>query len=269
MWLHHNTLPIIFAIILTPLFAPGFILDPSNPPTGQTGAPNETTCSTASGCHSGGNYTGATTLTGLPDQILPSTAYNVSITLTSTCVKTGFELTVLDKNNAKCGTLTAGINNNVKTIGLKEYARQTNALNLSAGKATYAFKWTSPAAITGDSAFFYFVMLQANGNGSTSGDNAAMGKKVVNMTNTSAINNDLETLGVDIYPNPTSDYLNITWPNSEQADVALINSQGQHLMSFKLTKSKTLDIKNLSEGIYFLNLKSSKISFSRTISIIR
>ncbi|MBK8053987.1 MAG: hypothetical protein IPK35_12140 [Saprospiraceae bacterium] len=143
----------------------GFKLDPKNPPTGQTGAPNETTCSTAAGCHSGGNYSGSVALEGLTDKIQPLTSYNVSITLVSTCVNTGFELKVLDISNANCGTLTAGTNNNIKTAGSKMYIRQTSATTLSGGKASYTFRWTSPASILGDSAFFYYVMLQADGNG--------------------------------------------------------------------------------------------------------
>ncbi|MFN8339304.1 MAG: T9SS type A sorting domain-containing protein [Saprospiraceae bacterium] len=245
-----------------------FKLDPKNPPTGQTGAPSETTCSTASGCHSGGTYTGTVALTGLPDQILPSTAYNVTVTLTSTCSRTGFELTVLDKSNAKCGTLTAGTNNNIKTAGTREYARQTNPNTMSGGKSSYAFKWTSPASITGDSAIFYYVMLQANGDGGKSGDNVAKGKKTVGLIKTSATD---ETLDIDlkIYPNPTSDFVTIHQNNDEALNVTCTNSAGKQLLSFDMDRTKTLDVRNLSAGQYFLQFRQGHQTVTKTISIVK
>lgn len=245
-----------------------FRLDPKNPPTGQTGAPNETTCSTTSGCHSGGAYTGTVALTGLPDQISPSTAYNITVTLSSTCSRTGFELTVLDKSNAKCGTLTAGTNNNVKASGTREYVRQTNASSMSGGKASYAFKWTSPAAINGDSAIFYYVMLQANGDGGKSGDNVAKGKKTVGLIKTSATN---ETLDVDIkiYPNPTSDFLTIHQNKDNILNVTCINSLGKQLMTFDMDRSKTLDVRNLTAGQYFLQFRQGHQTVTKVINIVK
>lgn len=256
------------SVLLVFNVASGFKLDPKNPPTGQTGAPNETTCSTASGCHSGGNYTGSVTLTGLPDQILPSTAYNVSITLASTCVNTGFELTVLNKSNANCGTLTAGTNNNIKYVGSKVYVRQSNTTSLSGGKASYAFKWTSPSSIVGDSAYFYYVMLQANGNGAKSGDNVAKGKKVVGLTATSATNDNLADVNVQVFPNPTADFINLKSDQQQPIQVKMVNPSGYEMLHFTMDKSKTLDVRALNAGVYYLTFKIGTFSSTRSISIV-
>lgn len=109
------------------------LLDPSNPQLGNTGAPGETTCQ-KSGCHSGGSFDGTVTITGIPDTIDPSTAYSVTVTLTSTCSKTGFEATVLDGDNVKAGTLAAGAACNVASFGGKQYVRHSSSKNL-AGEA--------------------------------------------------------------------------------------------------------------------------------------
>lgn len=257
---------IAIAVIFVTL--PSMKLDPKNPPTGQTGAPNETTCSTASGCHSGGNYSGSVALSGLPDQILPTTSYNITVTLNSTCIRTGFELTVLDKANTKCGTLVAGTNNNVKTINGRQYIRQTNANTMSGGSSSYAFKWTSPASISGDSAIFYYVMLQANGNGNTSGDNVAKGKKTVGLPAPSSTQESELAKLVKIFPNPCSDYLQLVMPDSEKFQVQLTSSSGQNIMQFEVNGNKTLDIKNLSAGTYILNFKGVKSNLIRKIEII-
>ena len=246
----------------------GFKIDPKNPPTGQTGAPNETTCSTASGCHSGGTYSGTVALSGLPDKILPLTTYDISVNLTSTCVRTGFELTVLDKSNANCGTLTAGTNNNVKAAGTRVYVRQTNASNLSGGKASYSFKWKSPASIVGDSAFFYYVMLQANGNGSTSGDNVAKGKKGVSISAVSATDDKIDEKMVQIFPNPTADFVNLKSDFQEPLQVKMINSEGKGLMNFTLDKSKSLDVRTLTNGVYYLSFKAGNHTFTKRINIV-
>lgn len=81
--------------------------DPNNPPTARTGAPGETTCG-ASGCHSGGTYTGSVTISGVPDTIVANQSYTVNLTNTSNAIRAGFELTCLDNSNAKCGTLSTG-----------------------------------------------------------------------------------------------------------------------------------------------------------------
>lgn len=243
--------------------------DPSNPPTAQTGAPGETTCSTASGCHNGGSYTGTVELTGIPAQITPSTTYTVTITLNSTCKRTGFELTVLDKNNAKCGTLTAGTGNNIKTVGTRQYVRQSTPVTMSGNKGSYTFKWASPATITGDTAVFYYAMLQANANGGTSGDNAVKGSTKVGLSQVSATD-DQGSENFTIYPNPGSEFVTLHSPEGVKKEVTLKGLDGKLVAAFTHEGgSRVLDIRHLSAGQYFLKLSDGNKVKTRVLNVAR
>lgn len=242
--------------------------DPKNPPTGQTGAPSETTCSTASGCHSGGNFSGTVALTGLPAELAPGTTYDLTLTLSSTCSRTGFEMTVLDKSNVKCGDLIAGTNNNLKTVGTRQYIRQSNANTLTGGKSSYTFKWKAPATIQQDTAIFYYVMLQANGNGNTSGDNVAKGVKKVAMA-TSSASDDVSAIPVTLFPNPVQQFLNIDLPPSNTYTLSLVNAQGRLIQTFSAIGPRVLDVSDLSSGQYLLRIKGKEGSTTKSFMITR
>ncbi len=71
----------------------------------------------------------------------------------------------------------------------------------------------------------------------------------------------------NIYPNPTNNVLNITTPNRNYT-IKLFNLQGQIVQKIKfVTGSKTLDLSNLSTGIYILKLTSQKTS--KTFKVIK
>ncbi len=71
----------------------------------------------------------------------------------------------------------------------------------------------------------------------------------------------------NIYPNPTNNVLNITTPNSNYT-IKLFNLQGQIVQKIKsVTGSKTIDLSNLSTGIYILKLTSQKAS--KTFKVIK
>ena len=111
--------------------------DPNNPPLARTGAPGETTCG-ASGCHSGGTFTGTVTISGIPDTISANTSYSVTLTNTSNAVRAGFQLTCLDSLNAKCGSLTNGTGTSTGSQSStgRQYIRQSAPKALSNGAAS-------------------------------------------------------------------------------------------------------------------------------------
>jgi uncharacterized delta-60 repeat protein len=82
------------------------------------------------------------------------------------------------------------------------------------------------------------------------------------------------TLGVDhhsdtnnmtIYPNPTTDILNIDTPDGLTVDkVEVYNNLGQLVISHKnLTDNKTLDVSNLRSGIYYLKMNADGKQITR------
>ena len=77
-------------------------------------------------------------------------------------------------------------------------------------------------------------------------------------------NKDFELAGVTISPNPTSDLLNITAP--EKANYRLFNIKGQILKKGTLATGKSkIDISSFVKGIYLLNIKTNKGSFTKKV----
>jgi hypothetical protein len=234
-------------------------LDPSNPPTGRTGAPGETTCFQSS-CHNGGNYTGTVTLTGLPDTVTAGHVYTLTLTNASNCVKTGFQLTCLDASNVKCGTLGTGTGVNIANSNNRQYARQSSAKNMSNGIGSWNFTWTAPATLTGDSLQFYFVTLCANGNGSRSGDNVLLSnKKVKFKTATSATSNPEADRLVRLFPNPARSSVRVQFAKSQSGTITVFDSNGRKALQSDLPSADNeLNITMLPSGLYTAEIHFDK-----------
>ncbi|MBI1224140.1 MAG: T9SS type A sorting domain-containing protein [Bacteroidetes bacterium] len=224
-------------------------LDPNNPPAGRTGAPGETTCQ-ASGCHSGGSYTGMVELTGIPDTVQANQTYTLTLTNTSNAVRSGFQLTVLSNTNTKLGTLTAGNGCSLANAGGRQYVRQSSPHNLTNGSTSWTFTWKAPAEVPGDSIHFYFATLCANGNGQNTGDNALKSSKTVVMPAfVSAIDSKLADFDLHFYPNPTKDFVMIEIPG--KGNVTILDENGQVVLQSGVSNTLKLDISNLKAGVYF------------------
>ncbi len=242
-------------------------LDPQNPPTGVTGAPLENTCSTQAGCHSGGAYTGTVVLTGVPDTIRPNTTYTLTLTGTiANAVASGFELTCLDGNNTTCGTLTAGTGSGVVAAGSRTYIRNNARKSFAAGAAAWTFTWKAPATLANPNVTFYFVVMAANGGGTTAGDNALAGTKRVLFQALSPVQESESTPILTVFPNPTTQILNVKADNyAGQAEVAVMNSQGQLVQYQTFTNEKALDLSALPKGQYLVQVKMGEKSVLKKV----
>jgi hypothetical protein len=241
-------------------------LDPKNPPTGYSGAPSEGTCSTAGGCHGGGSFTGTLTLTGLPDTIKPNTAYTLTLTGTvASASRTGFELTCLTGNNTNCGTLTAGTGSGV-TGSTRKYIFNSVQRSFSAGATAWTFTWLSPATVDNTNITFYYAVMAANGDGGTSGDNALAGTKKVIFKPISPIQETEVTPILTVYPNPATQLLTVKADNyAGQAEVAVMNTQGQLVHYQTFINEKTLDLSMLPIGQYLVQVKMGEKSVLKKV----
>lgn len=67
--------------------------------------------------------------------------------------------------------------------------------------------------------------------------------------------NDIETEDIQLFPNPVSEYLNISFrSNTESANFELFDILGQKLISRKITNNEQLSLENLNNGMYLYNL---------------
>ena len=245
---------LLFAFSLFTLWYMTTALNPGSPPNASTGAPGEKTCFQA-GCHNGGTQTGTIAFTGLPTEVEAGKAYTITATCTSAAAKAGgFQLTVLDGTNVKSGKLTAGTNQNVSSSGGKEYVRQSKVGAYASTKLSYTFTWTAPDASANPNITFYTAFLLGNGNGNDNGDNVATGKQTVTFKSV-ATNDPVLEKAMTLYPNPTTEQLNITLADNDGAKFTLSNQAGQVLISSTLDSKNTFDVANFARGIYFAKVK--------------
>jgi hypothetical protein len=245
------------------------IKDPSNPPVGNTGAPGETTCQQAS-CHGGGTFTGTVAVSGLPDTVVASTIYTITLTNTSTASRAGFQMVCLDATSTQCGAFTNGIGTSIGKSGAKEYVRQSTPKTLSAGSTSWTFTWKAPAtlAATNSPISFYFATLAANGDGGTNGDNVLKSSKIVRFKASNGSKEVDNSIAVKVFPNPTKDVLNIELADTQNAQLTITDINGKILLIKDLTdKSSKISIAHLSKGLYNAQIQAGGKSVSKKIVI--
>ena len=227
-----------------------WILEPENPPLENTGAPGETTCEQED-CHGGGEFTGVSVLSGLPDTIEASTAYTVSITLTSDCENAGFQITALEGDDTRAGTFTTGTGTNVARFAGRQYIRQNSPRELTGGAASWTFTWTSPAEAVDNEVTFYFAMLNGNNNEKEDGDNVVINAHAVVMRE--EIVNGVTTPSlpkIAVYPNPVSNDLTITGMHTGST-VFIYNAAGRLVIREEVAGvTAHIDLSNLPSGNY-------------------
>ncbi len=151
----------------------------SGPPAGRTGAPGELTCTD---CHNATAGTGQFTITA-PSSYTPGQTYSIQVRHTTTDTtrkRWGFEMASLaGGTNAGTFANTTG-NTQLKTGSGKTYVEHTSAgtFQNQTGGAVWTFNWTAPATNVGN-VTFYAAGLQANNNGSESGDQTYLRSVVI------------------------------------------------------------------------------------------
>jgi hypothetical protein len=65
---------------------------------------------------------------------------------------------------------------------------------------------------------------------------------------------------VSVYPNPTTSSFTLSFPSNKNSIVSITNLTGNQVATYNIqnTTTKTIDISNLAEGVYFVTLKSDE-----------
>ena len=232
-----------------------------------TGAPGDSnlTCASA-GCHSSGAFSPSADLEVLDGNgnsvttFTPGETYDITLSVTATGNPNsyGFQMVaLLEDESAATDWSEIGSNTQIVTIGSRDYIEHSSPSSSN----EFSTKWTAPESGSGD-VTFYFSANAVNGNGSPGGDGGTNGQfKLFEMT-TSA--NDLEELTVNVYPNPTSDFLSISGENSTY-NYSIFDVKGQNVMQSNFTGETTIDIRNLQSGLYFISLQNNDKFFTKRI----
>ena len=176
----------IISFLLTIILLSGWILKDYNPheikkhasilnsggaPTGKTGAPGESNCTM---CHSGNVNDGSTfssiSFSGLDNQYIPGTTYDLTLTLNNGSTKNGFQLVVLDSiTNSNSGTLilTDAVNTQISSANSRDYLNHTSSGNT---QTSWNFQWTAPSSNVGPIKIYYAYNIAGYPYSNTSGD---------------------------------------------------------------------------------------------------
>lgn len=245
-----------FILFLIPVFA--FVLMSNaggRVAEGNTGSPGDGgSGNSCAKCHSGGSFGATLSLeTEVPaGGYALNTGYGIKVEiLNSTGAKHGFQITAERvSDNSKVGSFTDD-GSDSQTFNGNKHVTHTSAGN---AKKVWNFNWTSPTTDVG-AVKFYVAALAANGTGGTSGDQVL----TTSSANFSVLGLKKEQqLDFAMYPNPSSDNLNIQLPSGVlKADVELFDLSGRLLMNSKVTAlNKSVNVADLSTGVYLVKIQS-------------
>jgi hypothetical protein len=144
-----------------------------NPPNGRTGAPGDGLCSD---CHSQTNPPQDGNISvDFPLTINANQTYSLIVTVNNPnglADLAGFQMTVLNSNDQKAGTLSNPSANSVVTpSNSREYHEHNPAQSFPGNNmVTWTVDWIAPSGPNMDAITFYAAGIVANGNGNNSGD---------------------------------------------------------------------------------------------------
>ncbi len=219
-------------------------------PSGYTGSPGDNN-QTCAACHSPGNslYPNIV-ISGIPTSgyVLGHT-YNVRLQVSNTSnPKTGFQITIENSSNQKLGGFSP-LNANTQSSQGGNYI--THTLQGSDLK-DWIFYWTAPSTSQGDVKLYYAINF-ANGNGNSTGDYIFHDNITIH-EDTSASISESNDGNIEIYPNPTQNYINIK-SDIKIDNIYIYNVSGQKINTE--IKNNKIDISKLTKGNYVLKLVSN------------
>jgi hypothetical protein len=254
-----------------------------NGKSGRTGSPSEQTC--YNGCHSSYALNSGPAVIEITSNIpnweyTPGQSYTINVTATQSGINLyGIDFEALTSANQNAGTLAAGTGTQIKTTTVGGVARKnlvhTTGGGASSGTHTFTFNWTAPAAGTGN-VTFYWAILAANGNFSNSGDYVyTRTQALTEYVAPSGINNIDGAINLNVYPNPASDNIHITYflNNMGETEIGIYSLEGT-LVKTSVSGNETTgshiattDISDLAKGIYVIKMSTNTKTISRKIVV--
>ncbi len=169
----------VAAISFSPDFSVPANASEGGAPTGRTGAPGESSCTS---CHSQNSGAGTFSVIAPPTYV-PGQTYQIQIQHSTTDTSRrnwGFEVIPL-AGTAMAGTVAnTTTNTRVRVASTKSYVTQTLAgtYPTQTGGAVWTFSWTAPATDVGN-VTFYAAGIQGDNDGSEGGDRTITTSAVV------------------------------------------------------------------------------------------
>lgn len=234
-------------------------------PAGSSGSTLDGASCANSTCHVGTASVGTDVI--INTGAIPSSGYvagnTYTLSVTSLAVSTGTPaeygyLITSESATAKAGTFTASSSDSKRPMGNSSFMTHNN----SKASASWSFDWEAPVAGTG-TVTFTAALNATNNNGMPTGDQIFVSSKSVNEgTPMSSINN-LNSLGLNAFPNPAQDLLNVTGDlNADEVTIEIFNLSGELMLTEVLTGvnqlSAPIDVRNMEAGLYLLRVTADQ-----------
>ena len=138
-------------------------------------------------------------------------------------------------------------------------------LTVEGGTAPYSYTWN-----TGDvsedlfgvpAGYYQVTVIDANGC------DVIVDQTIQNIS-TASVNN-LESVNINVFPNPTSDYATVTWDNNEVTKLTVVNANGQVIENADVDLQNNYTTQNLNAGMYFINLTDNNNNTNTKKLIVR
>lgn len=89
------------------------------------------------------------------------------------------------------------------------------------------------------------------------------------VTSIATINEVAPSLTVNVAPNPASDYVKVTAQGVQEASVRIIDILGNVILTTTIQESKTIDVSEFRNGIYFISVESKGVKAVNRKVIVR
>jgi hypothetical protein len=267
-------------IVVVAVVAMSFDILSSAGKAGRTGAYTEGDCTACHGDYTVNSGSGSIAISASPSLTngwVPGTKYTVTVTVSQTGVSLfGFDfeaLTNATTNGGTISTITGKTDMQTMTSSTRLDAVHTKNGGATANTHAFAFYWTAPAGGTG-LVTFYAAGMAANGDTQTSGDYVYTTAMPVQESTTGIAENAASNFNLSVFPNPSSDYLNVKFSLKETSSVTLdlIDISGKKVANLISDNgmngniNKTFEVSSCSKGVYFVELKiNDKTSLQKIV----
>ncbi len=221
---HRLLLRSTFVIAIGLIISSAALFYENGAPSYKTGSPGDFGNNCA-GCHQYGpaatNQTVSIEVVGMDSTIMGGQTYEIKVSANGpTHTKIGFESTVeADMDSTKIGSFAvSGTNMQIKdAVYATHIGSGTNAVN---GETSWSYQWTAPTGFSG-AATIYAAALFSNNDNENSGDITLTTSKSISISDDLNIDELVQELNLKIYPNPTSDHVQVNFELSENANIKI------------------------------------------------
>ncbi|MBL7767140.1 MAG: T9SS type A sorting domain-containing protein [Chitinophagaceae bacterium] len=233
-----------------------------------------------SGCHSATSSSGNLVVlvydqsNNIVSSYIPGQKYTVNIvyTTTNSSNSAGFQSVVLSAANVTPGTTAADVQTAMtKTANLSGKTLVTHKTDdvtsiKTGNEIRWKYSWTAPATGVAD-VNVYAIINDANGNNASSGDQIFSASTLLQQGTTTGVEMMNVNMINNVYPNPSSDFLNVTLAQNKPSMVRLTDLNGKVVYTQHFQSSPfQIPVQHLAAGQYVLSVNCDGQKAVKTIT---